>query len=155
MNMFEEARALDGTIRLCKITQEELAGRLGVSQSYIANKLRLLKYSDEMQTMILDCGISERHARSLLRLPDDRARKMALRRVQKEELSVSMTEQLVDMLLTTDEVRSRDGVCEKTVTHLQRILVDAIGILSSVGIRARRTTEESATEIKVVLSITK
>ena len=155
MHMFEEARALEGTIRLCKITQEELAHRLGVSQSYIANKLRLLKYSEDMQALILDSGVSERHARTLLRLPDDKAQRMALRRVQKEDLSVAMTEQLVDMLLTTDETRERDTVCEKTLTHLHSILADAIGILSSVGIRARRTTEESATEVKIVLSVSK
>ena len=43
MEMFDEARAMSGTLKLCNITQKELADRMGVSQSYVANKLRLLR----------------------------------------------------------------------------------------------------------------
>ena len=54
MNMFEEARAVYGILRISGTTQEEAAKKLGVSQSYIANKLRLLKFSQPMQDLIVD-----------------------------------------------------------------------------------------------------
>ena len=153
--MFEEARALDGTIRLCKITQEALSEKLGVSQSYVANKLRLLKYSDELQGDVLAAGLSERHARAILRLPSDKARRLAIRRVTAEQMSVAMTEQLVELLLATEEGSSGEGVRERTVAQLGRLLGDLVGTLSSAGITARRTTEESPTDIRITLSIRK
>ena len=61
MNMFDEARSMHGMIQMCKMTQSELAQKLGVSQSYVANKLRLLKFGEEMQKKITDSAISERH----------------------------------------------------------------------------------------------
>ena len=54
MNMFDEARAMSGTLLLCKITQRELAERLGVSQSYVANKIRLLSLSPDMEKKITE-----------------------------------------------------------------------------------------------------
>ena len=50
--MFEEARAMSGTLKLCNITQKELAERMGVSQSYVANKLRLLSFSPYLEKLI-------------------------------------------------------------------------------------------------------
>ena len=52
MDMFDEARAMSGTLELCRITQKELADRMGVSQSYVANKLRLLALSPYMEKLI-------------------------------------------------------------------------------------------------------
>ena len=66
--MFDEARAIKSTMELCHLTQSELAAQLGVSQSYVANKLRLLRFSEKMTEKIRASGITERHARSLLRL---------------------------------------------------------------------------------------
>ena len=68
MDMFDEARAIRSTMELCHLTQSELARQLGVSQSYVANKLRLLKFSEKMAEKIRAAGLSERHARALLRL---------------------------------------------------------------------------------------
>ena len=68
MDMFDEAKAIRSTMELCHLTQGELARQLGVSQSYVANKLRLLKFSQKMTEKIRSSGISERHARALLRL---------------------------------------------------------------------------------------
>ena len=98
MNMFDEARALRGTLEMCGITQGEMARRLGVSQSYIANKLRLLNHCENMQKKILDSGISERHARALLRLRDEGVREAALDRVCREKMNVAECEALVDLL---------------------------------------------------------
>ena len=70
MNMFEEARTISGMIQMLGMTQSEVAKKLGTSQSYVGNKVRLLNLSEGIQKKILDLGLSERHARALLRLDD-------------------------------------------------------------------------------------
>ena len=70
MNMFDEARALSGTIKMRGISQSEMAKMLGVSQSYIANKLRLLTLDDGLKAKICESNLTERHARAILRLRD-------------------------------------------------------------------------------------
>ncbi|MBQ7344416.1 MAG: helix-turn-helix domain-containing protein [Clostridia bacterium] len=97
MDMFEEARAMSGTMELCKITQKELAERMGVSQSYVANKLRLLSLSPHMERLIIKHGISERHARALLRLESENDRLDVLEKVITRELTVRECEALVDL----------------------------------------------------------
>ena len=74
MDMFKEAESLACMLEKRKLKQRELAESLGVSPSYIANKLRLLNYSAEMRKIITDSGLSERHARALLRLNDKEKR---------------------------------------------------------------------------------
>ena len=80
--MFEQANALVNLLREWHITQEEAAKRLGISQSYLANKLRLLKLSPEEQNEILEYQLTERHARALLRIDDMTARQKVLRQVE-------------------------------------------------------------------------
>ena len=70
LQTFEQANALVNLLREWHITQEEAAKRLGISQSYLANKLRLLKLSPEEQSEILEYKLTERHARALLRVDD-------------------------------------------------------------------------------------
>lgn len=95
--MFEEARAMSGTMELCKITQKELADRMGVSQSYVANKLRLLSLSPHMERLIKKHNISERHARALLRLESEDEQLDILEKVISRELTVRECEALVDL----------------------------------------------------------
>lgn len=97
MNMFDEARAMSGTMELCRITQKELAERMGVSQSYVANKLRLLALPPYIEKLILKHDISERHARAVLRLGSDDDRLEVLEKVIARELTVRECEALVDM----------------------------------------------------------
>ena len=78
LNFFEEALALDKLIKTFGLTQEEVAVRLGYAQSTVANKLRLLRLSDEEQSIITEHGLSERHARALLRIQDIPLRKNIL-----------------------------------------------------------------------------
>lgn len=98
MNMFDEARSMKGMIEMLGATQSELAKRLGVSQSYVANKIRLLKLSAECEKKILEGGLSERHARAVLRLDENEERLSALTKISKENLTVAQSEALVDFL---------------------------------------------------------
>ena len=103
LDLFEEAEALEVLLRHYRLTQGELAARLGQSRSAVANKLRLLRFSQEEKKIILDNALTERCARTLLRLQDDRARAFALRTVVERGYTVRQTEMLVDALLEHPE----------------------------------------------------
>lgn len=95
LNMFEEARGIARLIRKYGLTQEQAAIKLGKKQSTVANKLRLLRLSFEEQEWILTANLSERHARTLLRISDEGLRRELLSRIITEGLSVSDAETLV------------------------------------------------------------
>ena len=136
MNMFDEARAFDGMIKIRKMTQSELARHLGTSQSYVANKLRLLAFSSDEEERIVSAGLTERHARALLRLSGD-ARREALEKTADRDLTVRECEALVDFLHdgeaplligraeACDRVRRFTETVEASVRTLRSIGVDA------------------------------
>lgn len=102
LNIFEEARAIASLITKYGITQETASEKLSVSQSYVANKLRLLKLSPEEAELILEAGLTERHARTLLRLKETDRRTAALRHVIAHRYNVAMTEEYIDRLILAE-----------------------------------------------------
>ncbi len=96
MNMFEEARAISGMLAMKKMTQNEIAKLFGTSQSYIANKIRLLKLPERVQSEILRNALSERHARALLRLENETEILATLEKIVAMKLSVAQSEALID-----------------------------------------------------------
>ena len=135
MDMFEEARAMSGTMELCKITQKELAERMGVSQSYVANKLRLLSLSPHMERLIIKHKISERHARALLRLESENDRLEVLEKVIARELTVRECEALVDLAVDSNmpEVVKSAGALERIDVFVDT-LKKSLTTLRSLGI---------------------
>ena len=103
--MFDEARSIATMMKMRKLTQSEVAKMLGVSQPYIANKLRLLKLDESMQDKIVKSGLSERHARAILKLTDNEDRAKALDKICERGLSVAESEALVDMMTLTEAPR--------------------------------------------------
>ena len=105
LSIWEDAALLREYIRLCGITQSECAVRLGRSQSSVANRLRLLRLTDGERRAMQKAGLSERHARALLRLGDAAQRQAALRTVLQQRMSVAETEGYVETLLRTPGAR--------------------------------------------------
>ena len=105
LSVWEDAALLREYIRLCGITQSECAVRLGRSQSSVANRLRLLHLTDAERRAMQEAGLSERHARALLRLGDAAQRQAALRTVLQQRMSVAETEGYVETLLRPPERR--------------------------------------------------
>lgn len=99
LNYMEEAYAIKNLIDYYSLTQEETAARLGIAQSTIANKLRLLKLSDEEKALVLRFKLNERQARALLRLPNER-RKAAIEAISTNQLNTAQTDRYIDELLT-------------------------------------------------------
>lgn len=109
LNMFELAFGLRNLLEQHGLTQEELAKRMGMSQSAIANKIRLLRLSRDEQRLILECGLSERHARALLRLETSEDRIETVERIVERSLTAEETDEYVDFLLFDPEDTSHVG----------------------------------------------
>ena len=98
LSAIEEAKTYQTILKLDNITQEELAQNLGTSQSAIANKLRLLNLDESVQTALLNNEISERHARSLLNIPEPEAQKDMLRKVIENRMTVRQLDEEITRL---------------------------------------------------------
>ena len=103
LGFFEEAEAIERLMSRYCLTQEETAARLGRSQPAVANKLRLLKLPQNIRSRLLTAHLTERHARSLLRLPDEAAMSRALDIIIYQEFNVSETDRLVERMLADIE----------------------------------------------------
>lgn len=103
LNMFEEAYGYRKLIEDHHLTQEEVARRMSSSQSAVANKLRLLRLPYDEQQKILELGLSERHARAILRLTNAATRKDAIQYVHTNKLNVQSTEEYVEELLKEEK----------------------------------------------------
>lgn len=99
LNYMEEAYAIKNLIDYYGLTQEETAARLGIAQSTIANKLRLLKLSDEEKAMVIRYKLNERQARALLRLEGDK-RTDAIVYIGGNRLNTAQTDSYIDELLS-------------------------------------------------------
>ena len=95
----EEAQCYNALLQSYGMTQEELAGRLGKSQSSIANKLRLLKLSPAVVSAIRENGLTERHARAVLKLKGEEEQLEVIKKTAQKSLSVKDTERLVEKTL--------------------------------------------------------
>lgn len=99
LNYFEQAEGIQRLMQLQALTQEQLAKQIGKAQPTVANKLRLLAFSQPMRDKLLDNGLTERHARALLRLNDEQAMQDALTYIVDQRLNVGESERYIDALL--------------------------------------------------------
>ena len=138
MNMFDEARSLKCVLETRKMTQRELGQSLGVSTSYVANKLRLLNLSEDLEKLIITSRVSERHARALLRLDSEDERRVLLDRIINEGLTVARTEALADIstMRAFPAAIAQSDKKDAAATFIEGIK-NAARALSSVGIEAK------------------
>ena len=153
MNMFDEARSFAVMIKMRNLSQSELAKMLGVSQSYIANKLRLLQLDENLQEKIISAGLTERHARALLRLDEDR-REAALDEICRRGLSVTESEALVDFLRSTSAPR-RIGQADRLngIDIFLKNIKDSLDSLSSIGVSSSRKISYHGSKMLITISI--
>lgn len=138
MNMFEEAASIKGMMSMMKLTQSEMAKKLGVSQSYVANKLRLMKHTERHKARILELNLSERHARALLRLEDEETREIALEKIGERGFNVAESEALID-LLYEQEAPKRIGKADRlsAVNSFRESIKSSLERLTSLGVDAQ------------------
>lgn len=163
LHYLEEAQCYQKLLETYGLTQEELANRLGKSQSSIANKLRLLKLSDEVKAAMTEKRLSERHARALLKLTDDKQRLDAVERIAAKGLSVKETEQMVEKTLNKAYDEKQDGA--KPRPKLMRIVRDyrlfmntinqAVNQLRESGMTVEVEESDRADGVDIKISVTR
>ncbi len=164
LNIFEMAKAIRQLIDSFGLTQEEVAKRLSLSQSAVANKLRLLRYSDGEQQLILSSGLTERHARALLKISDTELRRTATDAVIKRKMNVSAAELYIDRLLSEEEQRAD---LERSLSRpkMKPVIKDirlffnsvdhAVDVIKTAGIGISSTRTESDDEYIIEIKIAK
>ena len=140
LHYLEEAAAIADYLRRTGATQEEAAAQLGRSPSAVANKLRLLRLSPACQALLLEKGLTERHARALLRLEDQEERLAMARRAADRGWNVAQTEQHVERRL--QELQAAAPAGRRTY-----ILKDVRLFLNSVD-RGLRIVRDAGVEAK-------
>lgn len=162
LSMFEEAASIQSLISLTGMTQEACAKKLSVSQSYVANKLRLLRLSDGEQEKIEENGLTERHARALLRLEDEEERGEVLSIIIKREMNVSRTEEYIeDLICAKSRLAERESKPKGSEQKRKLVIRDirlfynsidhAVDVIKKSGIPVESTRKE--VEEGVLISI--
>ena len=158
LDYMEEAAAIARLIRRYGLSQQQAAEKLGKSQPTIANKLRLLRLSAPVIDCLRQYGLTERHARTLLRLTDPEQQLAAARYIGKRSLNVAQTEQYIDRLTAenrTEPPRRRPTYIIKDVRLFLNSVERGVRLMQSAGVGAevgRRDTEE---EILLTIHIPK
>ena len=155
LDFLEEAFALDKLIRTYHLSQEEAARRIGKSQSAVANKLRLLKLPPEALYLLRESGLTERHARALLRLEGDEARLSALRHVAANHLTVTKTEAYVESLLSPKPQKRKPTYLIKDVRFFLNTVTRGLSLMKGAGIDAQCGRQETADAILLTIRIPK
>lgn len=146
LDAFDAARGIREVIRLWNCTQAEAARRLGLSQPALANKLRLLTLTTAQQQLCTAAGLTERHARAVLRLPESR-RTAALEKIARDKLSVREADRLVDAMLAAP--KDTPGPCRSTVPMVGDVrlfvntLQHAVDLMTQRGIPAVTSCEQA------------
>ncbi len=162
LDIFEEASAIASLIALAGMTQEQCARRLSVSQSYVANKLRLLRLTEVERELILENGLTERHSRALLRLPEGEERISVLINMVERQMNVAAAEEYVESLICAEsrasEIKAKPEHSEqrrrmivKDIRLFYNSIDHAVDIIKKSGIPVESTRKE--TENGTLISI--
>ena len=166
LNLFEEAEGIRALMNEWGLSKSETAVRLGKSQSTIANKLRLLRLNNDQKARIVAAGLSERHARALLRLVEDKERDDALNEIISKQLSVRETEEMIECLMNppeetpaTQQFSQKPPIIREHVIRDFKIYVNtltkAVDTIRRSGLDARADKVENDSFIRYTVIIPK
>ena len=154
----EEAAALQKLIAAYGLSQEQVAEKLGRSQSAVANKLRLLKLSPECAQTLLEHGLTERHARALLRLEGEEARAAALEVILQRSMNVAQTEEYIESFLQAAQPKAkprRPSFIIKDVRLFLNSINHSMDVMRRAGVDAKCGREETEDTITLTICIPK
>ena len=164
LDFIEEALGISQLIRMFGMSQEEAARRIGKSQSAVANKLRLLKLPSDVLESLRQNGLTERHGRALLRLPNPVAQRVALEYIVDNGLTVAATDAYIDALLSAPEEaeqkdeekpEKRRTFVLKDVRVFLNTLARSSDLMKQGGIDAGIQREETDDSLILTISIPK
>ena len=142
LDLFEEAEGISELIGIWGVRQEEAARKLGLAPSTLSNKLRLLRLPESVKAKIRAGRLTERHARTLLRIPDETGQMQAADHMVRASLSVQEAENYVDAILTCRQEKRpapQTRYLIRDVRLFQNTIEHAIEVMKSAGIEAMST----------------
>ncbi|MGN0525918.1 MAG: ParB/RepB/Spo0J family partition protein [Acutalibacteraceae bacterium] len=156
LDFFEEALAIESLITEHGLSQSEVAKSIGKAPSTLSNKLRLLSLTPEMRDKISNAGLTERHARALLTIPDNATRGRALDLIIERRLTVSETDKFIK------DINNRRKNAKKPQTRVykdMRIFLNtlnhAVDTIRKAGIEADTAKSETDEYVEYVIRIAK
>ncbi len=156
LDFFEEAVAIERLMTEYGLSQEEISKKLGKAQSTLSNKLRLLRLPEEMRDKISYAGLTERHARALLCLPDNSTRGRVLDIIIERHLTVSESERLINDVLRRKKTRSKPQMrAYKDMRIFINTLNHAVDVIRKAGIEADTAKSETDEYFEYVIRISK
>ena len=163
LDFLEEAEGLQRLIRMFGMSQEEAARRIGNSQSAVANKLRLLKLPRDVLEALRQNGLSERHGRALLRLPDGESQRAALAAILEQGMTVAAADAYIDALLSPGEEppppaekkERRRTFVMKDLRVFLNTLSRSVDLMKQGGVGADLKREETEEALILTISIPK
>ena len=148
LDFIEAALGMQKLMAQWTMSQEQVARLLGKSQSAVANKLRLLRHEPGVLAAIREKGLSERHARALLKLPDQLQKLQTIQVICRQGLNVARTEQYIESLLQQKENKPQKANVGAFLNSLNQTLAR----IQLSGIPA--VSERRETDSQIVLTIT-
>ena len=148
LDFIEEARGIQLLMEKWSISQEQVAKFLGKSQSAVANKLRVLKHSQQVLDELRRHELTERHARALLKLGSENQKMAVIATIVQLDMNVARTEQYIESLLQEKTPREK----KPNVGAFIQNLTQALSKIQLSGISA--VSERRETENEIVLTIT-
>ena len=157
LNYIEEAMGYVSLMKNFNLTQEALAQRLGKSQSSIANKIRLLKMSELVRDQLLENGLSERHARALLKLDTEDDQIKTIHEIADKGLTVSQAEKRIDKINEREYCRKKSTRSKPIIRDMRIVLNtirEAVAIIQSSGLYPEviETVEPDYIEVNIRLT---
>lgn len=156
LDCFEEAAAIARLISRYDLSQEQAAKKLGKSQSAIANKLRLLRLNEDLRQSIREHGLTERHARALLRLTDEEEQRAALERIIARQWNVAQTEAYIEQRLTelrSELPRRRSTYIIKDVRLFLNSVERGLRLIRTAGVEADARRQDTPDAIVLTIRI--
>jgi ParB-like partition proteins len=155
LNYLEEAAAYKRLMVDYGLTQTEISKRMGKQQSTISNKIRLLSLPPDIQRVLVDHQLSERHARALLKVTNEKLRGQILSRIIEHSLNVKQTEKLIDDVLTKQEedIRKKEKIRFIHYRIYLNTLKKAFSSISEIEKNAKYTQEDKGDffEIRIII----
>ena len=158
LDFWEEAKALERLIGVYGLSQEEAAAKVGKSQSAVANKLRLLRLEEPVVDALHRYGLTERHARALLRLCDGEQRLRAVEHIGKTGMNVAAAEAYIDRLAAENQTtppHRRSAYIIKDVRLFLNSVERGIRLMQGAGVGAQGARQDTDSEICLTVRIPK
>ncbi|MCI8387876.1 MAG: ParB/RepB/Spo0J family partition protein [Clostridiales bacterium] len=159
LNIFEQASSIASLIDIYSLTQEEVAKQLSMSQSFVANKLRILRLTAPERELILKYNLTERHARALLKIDSVEQRIRIIEYINSHQLNVATTEAYIDRFMAENASAKRHRSPRRIILKDIRIFYNsidkAVSLVRQAGIPIESERNEADDAIEVLIRIPK